>query len=65
MEIMKEKIQDIINKIEERINKKYFLPYRKVGVNLISKIAKERELKLLRRNNSVNLNLNNFLHDVY
>ncbi len=65
MEIMKEKRQDIINKIEERINKKYFLPYRKVGVNLISKIAKERELKLLRRNNSVNLNLNNFLHDVY
>jgi hypothetical protein len=65
MEIMKEKRQDIINKIEERINKKYFLPYRKVGVNLIAKITKEKELRLLKRNKSGNLNLKDFLYDIY
>ena len=65
IEIMKEKRQDIINKIEERMNKKYLLPYRKVGVNLISKIAKEKELRLLKRNNSTNFKIKDFLYDVY
>ena len=65
IEIMKEKRQDIINKIEERMNKKYLLPYRKVGVNLIPKIAKEKELRLLKRNNSTNFKIKDFLYDVY
>ena len=62
---MKEKRKEINKRIEERINKKYFLPYRKVSINYIDKIKKEKEKILLyKKEKSASLEIKDFLYDI-
>ena len=62
MEIMREKRRNVIQKIEERINKKYFLPHRKVAVNFSNKIKKS-QVNSLKKENSSSIELKDFLYD--
>ena len=65
IEKMKEKRKEINQKIEERMNKKYFLPYRKVNINYINKIKKDREkLLLYKKEKSASLEIKDFLYDI-
>ena len=61
---MKEKRKEINKKIEERMNKKYFLPYRKVNINYIDKINKDKEKVLLyKKEKSASVEIKDFLYD--
>ena len=61
---MKEKRKEINKKIEDRMNKKYFLPYRKFNINYIDKINKDKEKVLLyKKEKSASVEIKDFLYD--
>jgi hypothetical protein len=64
IELMKEKRFEVIQKIQNRINKKYFLPFRRVENNYTTKINFET-VNGSEKTKENPLTLNDFMYDIY
>ena len=64
IELMKAKRFEVIEKIQKRINKKYFLPFRRVENNYTTKINFET-VNLSEKTKENPLTLNDFMYDIY
>ena len=64
IEDLKEKRNDVIQKIQKRINKNFFLPYRRMNHNFRTKNKFELD-NLSQKNKEAYLTLNDFMYDIY
>ncbi len=64
IEDLKEKRNDVIQKIQKRINKKFFLPHRRMNHNFRTKNKFELD-NLSQKNKEAYLTLNDFMYDIY
>ena len=64
IELMKAKRYDVIEKIQKRMNKNYFLPFRRVENTFTTKINFETE-KLSQKIKANSLTLYDFMYDIY
>lgn len=64
IEDLKEKRNDVIQKIQKRINKKFFLPHRRMNHNFRTKNKFDLD-NLSQKNKEAYLTLNDFMYDIY
>ena len=64
IEDLKEKRNDVIQKIQKRINKKFFLPHRRMNHNYRTKNKFDLD-NLSQKNKEAYLTLNDFMYDIY